>query len=100
MTTEAGRLVLDRVVRRIGEVSPAGLGRWRPAWDIVADPSDRFLDTLRLWESEDSPATRAKLQAAADAFVTAWRLAARRWKDAGQPQRQPCNEITVGGASR
>lgn len=81
MRTDRGRTVLLRVVERISEVSPDGLGHWSPAWDHIAGPSDEFLDALALWEGEDTPACRAKLQTAAEAFVTAWREAARLWME-------------------
>lgn len=78
--TDAGRLILRKVIVRIGEVSPPGLGHWSPAWDLVHEPGDAFLDALKLWEQEDSPGTRQALQRAAEAFVGAWRDAARRWE--------------------
>jgi len=81
------RRILAAVVERIREVSPAGLGHWSPAWELVHVPGDRFLDSLRLWEEEDSPGTRDALQRAAEAFVAAWRTAAERWEAEGRPTR-------------
>ena len=98
--TERGRRVLQKVVRRIGEVSPSGLGHWSPAWDLIADQSDRFLDALHLFEGEDSPATRANLQAEADAFVRAWREAARQWGEAGCPNEVDEPVASVGGCAQ
>ena len=89
--TERGRRVLAKVVRRVGEISPPGLGHWTPAWDMIAEPSDQFLDALRLWEGDDPPFTRAELQANADAFVRAWRNAARRW---AQTERHESSDVS------
>ncbi|HKK08770.1 MAG TPA: hypothetical protein VKA44_07795 [Gemmatimonadota bacterium] len=83
---ERERLICQRVTRRIGEVAPEGIGRWDPAWEIVAPPSDAFLDVLDAWLNDDSPDTRAALQAAADDLVRAWREAGRRYQEARQGQ--------------
>ncbi|HSW29670.1 MAG TPA: hypothetical protein VLH75_09350 [Longimicrobiales bacterium] len=85
--TPAARRILDAVVERVREVSPAGLGHWTPAWELVHRPGDRFLDALKLWQEEDSPGTRGALQGAAEAFVGAWQEAARRWEAEGRPSR-------------
>lgn len=87
-TTEAGRKILERVVRRIGEVSPPGLGHWSPAWEKVHAPGDDFLDALRAWEARDDPLTRAALQSAAEAFVGAWKDAAQEWQAEQRPGRR------------
>jgi len=81
----AGRRILDKVMAHVRMVSPAGLGHWSPAWELVHEPGDRFLDAFRLWEEEDSPGTRNALQKAAGAFVAAWRDAARQWEAQGRP---------------
>jgi hypothetical protein len=85
MTTEQGRVVLERVLHRVREVAPTGLGHWSTAWDRIAEPGDRFLDTLRAWEANDTPDTREALQAAADSFVRAWKDAAIEWDARGRP---------------
>jgi len=93
--TARGRRVLEKVVRRIDEVSPRGLGRWGPAWDIISEPSDQFLDALSQWEEEDSPGTRATLQRAADSFVRSWRAAANQWEQAGRPLDRSTTDLTL-----
>jgi hypothetical protein len=77
---ERGRLVAEKVIRRIGEVTPTGLGGWEDAWKLVEKPSDAFLDALSTWEREDTPTTRKTLQEAADGLVKAWRKAGETWK--------------------
>lgn len=83
--TERGHLICVRVTRRISEVAPHGLGRWSGAWEIVAHPSDVFLDRLAEWERRDVPETRAALETAVNEFVRAWRRAAAKWEAAGCP---------------
>ena len=82
---ERARIVAERVVRRIREVVPAGLGHWGPSWGPVAVPSDMFYDRLREWEAEDSPATRSKLEAASAELIEVWKEVGRRWEAAGRP---------------
>lgn len=75
--TDRGRQINEFAVATIKRIAPSGLGRWDPAWTLVAEPSDRYLDDLRAWEDEDTPQNRADLQASAEALVHAWREAAR-----------------------
>ena len=98
--TERGRRVLEKVVRRIDDVAPPGLGRWGSTWDIISEASDRFLDALSRWEHEDSPSTRANLQNAADSFVRSWRAAAIRWEQAGRPVDHGATNLALEGAVR
>ncbi len=74
---EKARIVATRVADRIREVAPTGLGQFDLAWELVAAPSDVFLDALAEWETEDSPTTRSKLEAASTALISAWAEAAR-----------------------
>ena len=78
---EKSRIVSERVAARIREVAPAGLGHW----DLVAQPSDVFVDALADWRAEDSFTTRMKLEAATTVLVEAWAEAARQWEGAGRP---------------
>lgn len=82
---EKTRIVAERVAARIGKVVPEGLGHWGPVWGLVATPSDMFMDRLKEWETEDSPSTRSKLEAASADLVEAWSEAARQWTEAGRP---------------
>jgi len=91
---ERTRHVCRRLTECIGEVTPAGLGKWDPAWELVAAPSTVFLDTLAAWERKDTPETRAHLQAAADAVVRAWRAARREWEEAGRPEWEQRGEAS------
>ena len=82
---EKARIVAERVAALVREVAPEGLGHWDPAWELVAAPSDVFMDRLAEWEATDSPVTRSQLEAASTALVEAWAEAARQWAEAGRP---------------
>ena len=82
---EKARIVAERVAARIHDVVPVGLGHWGPVWDIVARPSDVFMDALAEWQTEDSPSTRSQLEAAATDLIEAWAEAARLWREVGHP---------------
>ena len=72
-------------VLRIGEVASPGLGHWSRAWDMIAEPSDAFLDALAAWEANDTSVTRDALHSAASEFVRVWRSAADAWDAEGRP---------------
>ena len=95
---EKARIVAERVSHRIRESVPEGLGVWDPAWALVAAPSDVYLDRLKEWEGEDSPATRSEVEAASTALVGAWAEAARRWTAAGRPSLAEANDREAEGA--
>ena len=82
---EKARIVAERVAERIREVTPVGFGYWGPVWGLVAMPSDVFMDALAEWQTEDSPSTRTKVQAASTDLITAWAEAALLWEDEGRP---------------
>lgn len=94
---EKARILAERVAARIREVTPVGLGRWEPVWDLVAMLSDVFMDALAEWVAEDSPFTRSKLEAASVDLIDAWAAAARKWTEAGCPTLDEPN-ATVEGA--
>lgn len=83
---ERARVIAGRVAARVREVAPPGLGRWDLTWDLVAAPSDAFLDSLSEWEEADTPTGRSELSATATALVEAWAESARQWEAAGRPE--------------
>ncbi len=88
---EKARIVCERVAARIREVTPVGFGHWGPIWDLVAMPSDVFMDRLKDWETKDSTSTRSKLEAASADLIETWAEAARQWKEAGSPPLDETN---------
>ena len=94
LVREKARIVAERVAERIRQVIPRGFGHWGPVWDLVAMPSDVFMDALAEWQTEDSPSTRSKLEAASTHLIDAWAEAARQWTEAGCPKLDEPN-VTV-----
>ena len=82
---EKARVVAERVAARVREVALPGLGHWDLAWELVAAPSDVFMDALAEWEEADTPTIRSELATASTALVEAWAEAARQWEAAGRP---------------
>lgn len=81
----AARRVCRWVTDRVRDVAPAGVGRWGPAWDLLAAPPNDFLDALAAWEATGAIEDREVCRLAGAAVVSAWREAAREWEDAGRP---------------
>ena len=90
---EQARIVAGRVAARVREVTPEGLGHWDLAWELVAAPSDAFMDRLAEWEATDSPLTRSQLETASADLVEAWAEAARQWTEAGRPTLEEVGEL-------
>ena len=95
---EKARIVCERVAERIHEVSPVGLGRWVPAFEVVAAASDTFMDRLKEWETEDSADTRLNLEVAGTTLIGAWAEASRQWKEEGRPSLAEANDREAEGA--
>ena len=70
---EKARKIAWIVSERIREVTTPGLGQWEPTWEIVAEPSDRFMEALLAWEHSGLPADLEAVQRAAEALVDSWR---------------------------
>ena len=68
------------VSEEVRNVTSPGLGRWRPAWELVAGPSDRFIDTLYEWERSGSRDDLDATQRAAEALVQVWREADAKFR--------------------
>ena len=71
---DKARIVCERVAARIRQVSAVGLGNWDLAFELVAEPSDAFMDALREWEAKDCPTTRSKLEATSTDLALAPKL--------------------------
>lgn len=95
---DKARIVCERVAARIRQVSAVGLGNWDLAFELVAEPSDAFMDALREWEAKDCPTTRSKLEATSTDLISTWADAARQWEDAGRPSldKTDVEEVEAG----
>ena len=79
--TEKARRVAWIVSERIKEVTTPRLGGWNPTWELVAEPSDRFMDTLYEWENSGLPEDLEAVEQAGVDLVAAWREADRLYRD-------------------
>ena len=72
---EQARKIAWSVAERIRQVSTEGLGRWDSAWELVAEPSDVFMDALYQWEQSGKPDDLDAVHRTAEALLDAWRKA-------------------------
>ena len=83
-TAEERRAWADDLCRRlhrgVAYQSPAGLGRWAPAWRMVAAPSERLLDLLAEYERTGNVADKLAAEHAAGDVAFAWERAAKAWE--------------------
>lgn len=78
---ELGREMCRRVADKVREVAPEGIGKWEPAWDYVAAPSDAFIDAVDAWVDEATPDTENLVRTTARQLVAAWREAGERFEE-------------------
>ena len=64
---------LSQAVRKL---VPEGIGRWAGAWDIVGEASADFMLELAMWEADPCQKSAARVKAAHDDVLEAWRRAA------------------------
>ena len=92
-TPEARRTWSTELCRRLSEdiarQSPAGLGHWDNAWEIVEAPSARLLDALAEWERTGDATDQSAAIQAAEEVGRAWTDAAAAWQRARRPGSQP-----------
>ena len=77
---EKARKIAWIVSERIREVTTPGLGQWEPTWELVAEPSDRFMDALYAWEGSGLPADLEAVQREVEALLGAWRVADAKYR--------------------
>ena len=70
-----GREVCEKLVQRIGEVAPTGIGFWAEAWMIVDGPSADFMLALSSWEADPTVESMARVTETYERVVRAWRQA-------------------------
>ena len=70
----------QRLHRGVAHQSPAGLGRWAPAWRMVTAPVERLLSLLREYERTGTLADRHAAEHAAGDVAIAWQRAAKAWE--------------------
>lgn len=68
------------LAERIGEVTSPGLGRWGPTWEIVAEPSDHFMDALAEFERTGEEEAMDQAKERCLEVLAAWKEAERRFQ--------------------
>ena len=81
-TTEATRQVCENIARDIQQMAPSGIGRWDPAWEIVASASAEFMIALFAWEDSPSEKLEAQVRYWGDEVMARWHEAAKRFEEA------------------
>ena len=90
--SEQARKVAVEVAEQIAKAVTSRIGRWIPAWTIVAEASDAFTDSLFAWERTGSPNDLDVVRQKVEALVDAWRRADVRLQIArldGAPAADP-----------
>ena len=81
-TTEAARQVCENIARDIQQMAPSGIGRWDPAWEIVASASAEFVLALFAWEDSPSEELEAQVRYWGDEVMERWREAVQKFEEA------------------
>ena len=81
---EAARKLCERLAGDVASIAPVGIGYWAEAWEIVAAADASFVIALSAWEATGSEVDRAKVRAAFNAVLDAWREAVRQFEAAEQ----------------
>lgn len=94
---DLAREICRRVAARVWRATPAGCGHWRPAWTLVEEPSDRFLDALAAWVEEATDETEANVRRTADELVQAWRHVGWLYEAAAEAERETLETTSTTG---
>ena len=82
---EKARRIALIVSERVREVTSPGLGAWGPAWALVSEQSDAFIDALYVWQTGGAPDDLEAVEVAAEALVDTWRAADKRFRESDAP---------------
>ena len=81
-TAEAARQVCENMAREVHQIAPSGLGRWKPAWEIVADADAEFMIALFAWEDSPSEELEAQVRYWGDEVMARWHEAVKKFEEA------------------
>ena len=81
-TAEAARQVCVNIAREVQQIAPSGLGRWEPAWEIVADADAEFMSALFAWENSPSDKSEALVRHWGDEVMARWHEAVKKFEEA------------------
>ena len=81
-TVDVGRRICENLGREIQAICPPGIGRWDPAWDLVASADVEFMLALFAWEDQPSEELEAQVRYWGDELMDRWHEASRRFEEA------------------
>lgn len=96
---ERAKRMLRKLADYVNRTAPPGLGHWPRAWEMVEEPSGRFLDAVHEWEVTGDPELVPAINVAIKAAGRAWAEAARLWIEAGKPGAS-LRDSELAGAGR
>jgi beta-mannanase len=76
---ERGTLLCQRLMTRVNEICPAGLGKQKVVWDFVAPASAAFWLALSNWEETGDEKDADILTEAYERLLKAWHDAVTRY---------------------
>jgi len=78
---EVGRQVCENMAREVQQIAPSGLGRWEPAWEIVASASAEFVLALFAWEDSPSEELESQVRYWGDEVMARWHEAVQKFEE-------------------
>lgn len=81
---EFARGICRKITDHINEISPPGLGFWQWTWELVEEPSSRFLEALDVWVQDDTPDARDAVKSWASTLVVTWAEAVEAFRAEGR----------------
>ena len=79
---EVARRICDNIARQIQQMAPSGIGRWEPAWEIVASASAEFMIALCAWEQSPSEELLTQVRYWGDEVMARWHEAIKKFEEA------------------
>ena len=79
---EVGRRICENMAREVEQIAPPGIGRWEPAWEIVASASAEFMIALFAWEDSPSDKSEALVRYWGDEVMARWHEAVKKFEEA------------------
>ena len=79
---EVARRICDNIARQVQQMAPPGIGRWEPAWEIVASASAEFMIALCAWEQSPSETLEAQVRYWGDEVMAGWHEAIKKFEEA------------------
>ena len=76
-----GTILCAKLASEVEKMTPSGIARWEPAWDLVSDAGIRFLIALTSWEATGREEQWSAVCIAVNSVHRAWHEAAREYEE-------------------